>query len=250
MRDLVICCIIKDENEYLDEWIRYHSFIGVQHFIICDNESKIPIKNTLGDRPNVTTVVCPGKYIQTRVYNSCLTQVKEQFKWAAFIDVDEFIVPKSTDNLVDFLKEFERERIAGIGINWLMFGSSGHEIKPAGPQIKNFTRCIPNSHIKSIIRPNFVTNANTPHRFNCVDNYRLVNENGSVISCSYGEYTSLNKIQINHYFNRSREEYKQKLIRGRADCNATRKMEGFDCLDKECNMEDKSIFRFANKIYA
>ncbi|KAA6439138.1 hypothetical protein FEM33_12710 [Dyadobacter flavalbus] len=44
---LTICCIVKDENESLEEWINYHRKIGVQQFYIYDNESKKSVKQTL-----------------------------------------------------------------------------------------------------------------------------------------------------------------------------------------------------------
>ena len=44
---LSICAIIKNENVYLEEWLNYYLLIGVEHFYLYDNESKIPIKDTL-----------------------------------------------------------------------------------------------------------------------------------------------------------------------------------------------------------
>jgi hypothetical protein len=38
---IAICLIIKDENEYLQEWMDYHRKVGVSHFYIYDNNSKL-----------------------------------------------------------------------------------------------------------------------------------------------------------------------------------------------------------------
>ena len=46
MDNLSICAIAKDELD-LEEWVIYHHIVGVNHFYIYDNESKIPIKNIL-----------------------------------------------------------------------------------------------------------------------------------------------------------------------------------------------------------
>ena len=35
----------------------------------------------------------------------------------------------------------EYERWPGVGINWAVFGLSGHRTKPEGPVIENFVRC-------------------------------------------------------------------------------------------------------------
>lgn len=47
MRYLALCCIAKDEDPFLKEWIAYHSLLGVEHFFIYDNESRRPIREVL-----------------------------------------------------------------------------------------------------------------------------------------------------------------------------------------------------------
>ena len=42
-----ICLIIKDENEYINEWLEWHIRIGFEHFFIYDNESKVPIQKSV-----------------------------------------------------------------------------------------------------------------------------------------------------------------------------------------------------------
>ena len=43
----IICAILKDETPYLEEWIKHHLAIGVEHFVLYDNNSAIPIRETL-----------------------------------------------------------------------------------------------------------------------------------------------------------------------------------------------------------
>lgn len=40
---IALCCIVKDENEYIDEWVNHHKNIGFDQIIIYDNNSKNPI---------------------------------------------------------------------------------------------------------------------------------------------------------------------------------------------------------------
>ena len=42
-----ICLIIKDENEYINEWLDWHIKIGFEHFYIYDNGSKITIESSV-----------------------------------------------------------------------------------------------------------------------------------------------------------------------------------------------------------
>ena len=45
---LALCCIIKDEKiEYVREWLDFHSLIGVEKFFLYDNQSQVPLRQSL-----------------------------------------------------------------------------------------------------------------------------------------------------------------------------------------------------------
>jgi hypothetical protein len=95
--EVAICCIVRDE-EYLVEWIEYHSLIGVTKFYIYDNGSAITVNQTLAtyiDSGLVEVITFPGEVMQLPAYDNCLEQYGSLCKWIAFIDADEFIVPKT-----------------------------------------------------------------------------------------------------------------------------------------------------------
>src|ERR1700743_1978664 len=97
--NLCLCCIIKDENAYLEEWIKYHLKAGVEHFYIYDNGSVIPIIDTLNDiklSEYATVTKMPGKAKQVSAYEHCLKTFGKKCRWIGFIDTDEFIVAKTT----------------------------------------------------------------------------------------------------------------------------------------------------------
>ena len=52
--NLLACIMCKDEPKYLLDNIEYHSLIGIEHFIVYDNKSQIPLKEVLSDKTNVT----------------------------------------------------------------------------------------------------------------------------------------------------------------------------------------------------
>ncbi len=59
---IIICAILKDETPYLVEWVEHHLGIGVEHFVLYDNNSVIPTKQTLEAyvRKGVVLVIdCP-----------------------------------------------------------------------------------------------------------------------------------------------------------------------------------------------
>src|SRR5688572_8100570 len=138
---LSLCCIIRDELD-LEEWIVYNYIIGVQHFYIYDNESKIPIRQRLNNqffKDLCTIIPFPGKYKQIEAYHHCINNFKEDSRWMCFVDGDEYILPKQHPNLRQFLKNYKDA--AAIAINWIMFGSNFHEKRPKGLMIENFTAC-------------------------------------------------------------------------------------------------------------
>ena len=51
------------------------------------------------------------------------------------------------DNLALFLSQYEGQ--AAIGVNWVLFGSSGHLTRPAEGPLAAFTTCVPRTHWES-----------------------------------------------------------------------------------------------------
>ena len=47
MNYLAICAIVKDENDYLPEWLDYHFRLGVEKIYLYDDDSLIPVINTV-----------------------------------------------------------------------------------------------------------------------------------------------------------------------------------------------------------
>ena len=240
--NVAICCMAKDEDPYLIEWIDYHLGIGVSRFYIYDNESTIPISTTLSsyvEKGIVKVEPIAGKRMQVTAHKHCLANYGSECQWIAFIDVDEFIVPKTlTGNLVEFLNAYKK--FGGLGINWLVFGSNGHVEKPEGSQFGNFTRRSlktesRNGHIKSIVQPKYVKKVpKDPHHFYFRFPKYCVNENFKRIKGAIVPHTS-NKIQLNHYYLRSLEEFKLKIAKGRPDIETSRLLEEFYIVNEIAN---------------
>jgi hypothetical protein len=254
--DMTICCIVKDENIYLKEWIEYHLKIGVQHFYIYDNDSKVPVSETLRETglAEVATVInVSGRAKQVVAYNDCLIRNRANSKWIGFIDADEYIVPKSTKgDLRALLKDFEE--FGGLGINWLVFGSNGHTKRTNLPQLQRFVmrseESFPvNRHVKVIVQTKYVKRSIGAHLFSFVAPYSAVNEMGKKITTSYSD-VSVEKIQINHYYCRSLEEYKDKVNRGLADTSrGRRQLDNFFDHDREANrVEDRTILNLLSTL--
>jgi hypothetical protein len=246
--NLCLCCIIKDENAYLEEWISYHLKAGVEHFYIYDNDSTVPITDTLNNlklSEYATVTKISGKAKQVSAYEHCLKTFGKRCDWIGFIDIDEFIVAKTTrGNLQTFLTDYKE--YGGLGINWMVFGSGGHRKRTHRPQLESFLMRAEenfhvNQHIKNIVQPKYVRTVLGAHHFEFVKDKFCVNEHFIPIKGPFSE-VSTHRIQLNHYYCRSLEEYEEKLTRGYGDTRKKRTLEEFYNHDKDANqVQDKVI---------
>ena len=146
------------------------------------------------------------------------------------------------------LQQFEV--FGGLGVNWLLFGSSGHLTPPVGLTIENYLRRAEktheiNRHVKSIIQPaKTASTGGSAHHFFYKPPFFCVNERKEPIPSAYSPHSS-ELIQLNHYFSRSLEEYSVKMTRGRADTGGRYAMTDFDEREGYANaVEDRTILRF------
>ena len=236
MIDLAIVAIMKNEAPYVKEWIKYHKLVGVQKFYIYDNESEDNLKDVLEPyirQGLVEYTFFPGIKQQCLAYNDCIDKHREDVKWLAIIDADEFIVPVKTKTILETLKDFEQ--YPGVGISWVMYDYHGHLKKPRGGVMENYVRCrrdYRNEHhsqIKSIVRPTMVKTIPNPHYAIYKDDKKAVDENFKPIVGKGNEqafipYASVKKLRINHYWSKSYEEALAKINRSRAAADSKRKL--------------------------
>ena len=214
-----VCCIAKNEAD-LDEWIQWYIDLGFDEIIIYDNESSNPVQST---HQCVTVRHIGGSVKQLFSYNDCITRDGGKVDWLAFFDADEFLELKGT--VKQFLNKMG-QNVGAVGVNWLMFGSSGHYTKPVGGIVNNFRfhESSMNPHVKSIVRPQAVKYMNV-HSPKLKKGFTFVNGFGNKIAiniafnveeCS-GSNRMMDVIRLNHYYYRSVIEWVQKCERGRAD---------------------------------
>ncbi|MDR3073291.1 MAG: glycosyltransferase family 92 protein [Deltaproteobacteria bacterium] len=250
---LGLCAIIKDETPFLEEWVAYHMHLGVEAFYLYDNGSRTPVRETLRPferfhtRESLRIHNAPGERIQMITYGHCLAAYAGKCRWIAFMDLDEFVVPKRHESIPGMLEEFEP--YAGLALNWQVFGSNGHLTRPEGLQIENYTRALApdlpvHRHVKSIVKPDRASFFPNPHL--CGLNQpgdAVVTENHEPLFRPRTDTPSREKGQVNHYYYRSKKDFYAKLRKPRADYSGMRKAAGNLILSGD--YEDRSACRFA-----
>ena len=171
--NLGLAVIIKNEGNYIKEWIDYHLLIGVDVFYIFDNESTdntLEILKPYIDKGIVEYTLIKGKGRQMDAYNIVINKYRKKCKYIAFVDADEFIHVEDNVNLLDKISEvFDSNKdCGGVALNWIIFGSSNLKEKTNEPVIKRFVyhsepTFMENKHIKSVVNPRLVMDFRNPH---------------------------------------------------------------------------------------
>jgi hypothetical protein len=215
---LDVGAIYLNEGPHLREWIEFHRMVGVERFFMYDNGSTDDHLEVLAPYVDDGIVVLdrwpmePG--CQQLAYSHCLETHRDESRWIAFIDLDEYLFCPSYEPLPEVLKEYERH--PGVVVSWCIFGTSGHLTKPAGLTIEEFgyrTEYPPGSAelVKWIVDPARTERSLNAHRY-ALREGTAVNENHDVREGGVEEVT-FERLRLNHYAHRSREEYVAKLAR-------------------------------------
>jgi tetratricopeptide (TPR) repeat protein len=254
MDTLSLCLICKNENDYLQEWLDYHILVGVERFYIYDNESGIPVRQTLAEyieKGWVVVIEISGHPVQMEAYDHCITCFGKSSQWIGFIDTDEFLVPKNSLDIKEVL--FAYEHYGGLAVNSFFFGSNGHQKRPIAGQLVGYQeRTGPiyaeNDLVKSIVRPEAVQFSHTPHDFFYKQGWYAVNEEGKFVDNQRHPHRSA-VIQLNHYYCRSEEEILQKLSRGRGAKSGAWGRGRFDVVNKLSSEKDITALDLLKRIF-
>ncbi|MGE7368822.1 glycosyltransferase family 92 protein [Neorhizobium sp. NPDC001467] len=233
---VAISVCVKNEGRYIAEWIRFHRAIGIRHFIIYDNgstDNTCEIVRSELSSAHLTIVPWNGRVAATKpnrfidgqvlAFAHAIQNFGDRFSHMAFIDVDEFLVPKVGSTIDEALRSCGH--FPNISLPWHMFGTSGRKTAPSGGVVMNYVmrsadlvgKGEPSFNFKCIVDPCEVTEV-AVHHFQ-------TRTHGDVTSNDVGrkstrrerkepDFFSNSAIQLNHYYSKSEAEMLEKLARG------------------------------------
>ena len=239
---LSLCCIIKDEDAVIEEWVAFHLAVGVDHILLIDN----------GPSENLPRILAPyigaGKVElvhfwtrgrqQQRAYDRALRYMSGKTRWLGFIDADEFLFPSTEKDLPTVFRDFED--YVAVSVNWVAFGSNGHQSPPEGFVIENFTdrgdlehrlpmprlrdatfpddhphAYLPmNTHVKTVLDPSRTIRLRTAHHYKYLPGLSAVTENKTPIDAPVTDTVSIDRLRINHYWSKSLDQLQEKISKG------------------------------------
>lgn len=263
VHDLSVVAIIKNEGRYLKEWLDYHLAAGVDHFYLYDNDSDDDTREVLrpyAEENLVNYFVVPGELAQMPAYNDAVRRFRFATRYMAFIDCDEFIFPKGGQGITEVVDEVlsAKPQAAGLAINWQIFGSNNLETADYSKGVlERFTRRAPsdwfepptsttlpvgNIHIKTIANPRFIRYIVNPHYAYYFEGKFAVNTAGERVMHWGNEPVLADKLVVNHYLTKSKEEFQNKMGRGRTGVDAkeidTVDMSAFEKNDRNDELDE------------
>lgn len=235
---VVVVCIAKDEDNYVEEWLSYHHKLGVDEIVMYENDWSCPI-----DKPFLKKIKWDGKHQQMPAYNNFLENFREEYDWILFLDVDEFLVLKKHNNIKDFL--IENDNPNGIALNWMWFGSCNRKERGEHQNslLKQFTlrnKDVDN-HIKTILKSSSGGKMVLPHN----PNIHLFDTNRKKVMGPFNQGGPIDQAQVNHYHYKTYEDWLIRCNRGQSDHTPNRKPHQWDeCIGLSCDVEDLTALNF------
>jgi len=130
---VAICACFLNEDGAIIEWIEYHLMIGVSKIFLyhLDNHSNknrwrqllwpYVSRGQVELHPQVLTYLGQFSFRQSSSLQYCYDTYRHDFDWMAFIDIDEFLVPRNSSvTLPDLLHRYRNE--SGLAIPMRSFG--------------------------------------------------------------------------------------------------------------------------------
>lgn len=221
--DLAVVSIMKNTAPYVKEWLDYHLLAGVNHFFIYDNDSEDNFKEILQpyiDAGLVTYIFYPGKRRQIDAYNEAVQNFKYLCRYMAFVDDDEFILPRNNRSISEVVEEILKlhYRVEGVEIPLITYGSSGHKKADyTRGVLERFTHRMAEvtEATKTVLNPRKVKHMWTTHFAVYFDGFLGVREKDFKASPNV-DFTLQEKIVVNHYHTKSFEEYLKRKSGGDA----------------------------------
>ena len=225
----------KLENNYIHELIEYYLKLGVEKFILADNNDPNTEKfsDVIQDYINDGTVdiidIINVSYSQSELNNYTYEKYNKTCKWIMFFDFDEFLEVHFEDKKSLTLKQFLSNEIfdkcEAIEFNWVMYTDNNLVLYDNRPLNERFTEPKfdfgPNMFVKSMVRGNlnktvFIGGFSNPNHVpqkglkicdsmgRIIENYNPLTLSPPVLDYGY----------IKHFSDKTAEEYCTKIIKG------------------------------------
>ena len=208
-----ICVIVKDEHQYIEEWVDYNLKLGFDKIFIFEDSNSKSHKDVLSnykdfveiksyDELNLKDPNFGGSKHQIALFTWFIKNHNYKNEWCAFIDPDEYIVFKDNYTLDQIIEKYKYT--PGIYLNWVIYGANGHIKRPEGSVMDNYTTLC-----DQWIQPKFKLKSFINFNHYCGKPFDVHKAPG-LVECT--------NVQLNHYFTKSWEDWCFQILE-RGDLN-------------------------------
>ena len=254
--NVCICTIIKNEHEYLEDWIRYTLNLGIDKIFIVEDigsESHASIIEKYSDNIEVLNIPCNDentleygtrqRYFQAKMFE--YVKNLKTYDWCFIMDVDEYITIDCNMSLKELLKQYEN--YSELIIYWINYGANSHINKPDYTKVKSYRDYYTKECNYSVIDEKFsffMKKAINLHKI--PDNYTISQHFHSMATYTKTNFKQgiripcYSKMYLSHYVTKSWEEYIWKLLCRGMCCKEHRKTDDFFEMntDLRCRKEE------------
>lgn len=249
-----VVCLVRLENDYLQEWKSWYKNLGFTNVILYDNnregedsviEDDFTIIQNWKERSGYT--------MQNEAYQDAYNKYSKQFDWIAFFDADEFLeLDSKYGNIEEFLSQDRFREIDEIKFSWKQYGNNNQIYTDASRGVQDRFKSDTNIRqasagtTKCILRggQNYVfhkhQSMNGHHGANIIGVRKCVNVLGQEVDKTLPYAMPIYvEAWINHYSTKSLQEYIQnKGKRGAPEKQNYYNLEIFRSVNPQYSMEE------------
>lgn len=241
--NLALFSVIRDEARYLREWLAYHFLpgVGVEHVYLHaqdepDTQEFRDTEAVLAPyiKAGLVTVFARAVYRdptwQLRCWRDLLDAYGAECRWACLTDADCFLFAPGKQTVPLALRMTEQHEeahfrpvpIAGVAVYTCTFGSNG-AFRTQPMQTEAFVRRAYLDHPSNwtpnyILKPEHVMPATLEAGYRVPrPGYQIIDTAGNVVTGIKKQQGPLDRLRLNHYSVRSREDWARKVARGWPD---------------------------------
>jgi hypothetical protein len=227
-KEYAIVATARDEGLSILEWIAYHRVLGFEAFFIYTNDNtdgSSGLLETLASHKVITLIrnqVAGTVSPQQKCYEHSLYFLPQlrAYRWVSYLDIDEFILPLNSESvslssIFDRLKAKNfRDPVSSVYFNWKWFGSGGQYEMKEGFVLERFHEARSDPHGKSISKLSDVVSMRPVHYPTLFPGCQLVDSEFKTVTEIATHRPTYESGQINHYWNKSFQEFALKKVRG------------------------------------
>ncbi|MCM3906007.1 MAG: glycosyltransferase family 2 protein [Pyrinomonadaceae bacterium] len=223
-----VCAILKNEADYVEEWLAFHMLQGVGRFILYDNNSSDDTcrrATSFAKHVDLQIIHWPDsahgfECTQLLAYLDGARRLAGLADYVAFLDLDEFVFASDYRPLGQVLANFPADT-AAIAVNQRLFGSAAQPSSTGDLVTSRFTRAAAPDHpeghwFKTIARPDRIVGFDSAHMVALNSGAYVLSDARPLPRPQYPGHSSIvaeGALRLHHYMLKSRQEFELKKLR-------------------------------------